>query len=128
MTDIITIDGNTYDVPIVDIDITYEQLDKYAERTSDGNLHRELIGVFAKYEVLFGISNANPASYANLVNKLTEPVEFHTVILPTETGTVTASCYFGPARHKLYQVKGSGRYYKGLSVSIIPRSPTRTPS
>ena len=128
MTDIITIDGNTYDVPIVDIDISYEPLDKFAERTADGVLHREVIGVFAKYQVVFGISNANPAAYASLVAKLTEPVEFHTVILPTETGTVTASCYFGPAKHKLYLVKETGKYFKGLSVSIIPRSPTRTPS
>lgn len=128
MTDLITIDGNTYDVPIVDMKISYESLDKSANRTADGVLHREIIGVFAKYEVVFGVSNANPSAYASLINKLTEPVEFHTVILPTETGTITAQCYFGPVGHSLYKVKGSNKYYKGLSVSIIPKSPTRTPS
>jgi hypothetical protein len=128
MTDLITIDGNTYDVPIVDMQISYEPLDKYAERTADGKLHREIIGVYAKYEVTFGISNANPSAYASLVDVLTEPEEFHTVILPTETGTVTASCYFGPVKHALYKVRGSDKYYRGLRVSIIPREPTRTPS
>lgn len=127
MTDLITIDGNTYDVPIVDMQISYEPLDKYAERTADGKLHREIIGVYAKYEVTFGVSNANPIDYANLVNVLTKPTEFHTVTLPTETGTLTASCYFGPVGHTLYRVRGSNKYYKGLKVSIIPRDPTRTP-
>jgi hypothetical protein len=128
MTDLITIDGNTYDVPIVDMPISYETLDKSAKRTADGVLHREIIGIFAKYEILFGVSNANPTAYAALVDKLTEPVEFHTVILPTETGTLTATCYFGPVKHQLYRVRGSNKYYKGLSVSIIPKSPTRAPA
>jgi hypothetical protein len=127
MTDLITIDGTTYDVPIVDMSISYEALDKYAERTSDGKLHREMIGVYAKYEVTFGISNGNPSDYADLVDVLTEPTEFHTVILPTETGTETASCYFGPVRHVLYRVAGSNKYYRGLKISVIPREPTRTP-
>ena len=128
MTDLITIDGNTYDVPIVNIDISYEPLDKYAERTSDGKLHREVIGVFAKYNVTFGVSNANPTSYASLVSKLTEPVEFHTVVLPAESGTVTGSFYFGTVSHNLYRAKGSNNYFKGLSVPIIPREPTRKPA
>ena len=128
MTTLITIDGSTYDVPIVDMQVSYEPLDKYAERTADGKQHREIIGVYAKYEVTFGISNANPSDYASLVDVLTEPTEFHTVILPTETGTLTDSFYFGPVRHTLYRVQGSNKYYKGLKVSIIPREPTRTPA
>jgi hypothetical protein len=128
MTDLITIDGNTYDVPIVNIDISYETLDKYAERTSNGKLHREIIGVFAKYNVTFGISNANPTDYANLLNKLTEPVEFHAVILPSQTGSVSGNFYFGTVSHTLYQVMGSNIYFKGLTVPIIPREPTRKPA
>lgn len=128
MTTLITIDGSTYDVPIVDMQVSYETLDKYAKRTADGKLHREIIGVYAKYYVIFGISNANPSDYASLVDVLTEPTEFHTVILPTETGTLTDSFYFGPVKHTLYKVRGSSKYYKGLKVPIIPREPTRRPS
>jgi hypothetical protein len=127
MTDLITIDGSTFDVPIVNVDISYETLDKYAERTSNGKLHREVIGVYAKYNVTFGISNANPVSYASLISKLTEPVEFHSVILPSETGTVTGSFYFGTVRHSLYQVRESGKFFKGLTVPVVPREPTRKP-
>jgi len=127
MTDLITIDGSTYDVPIVDLSVSSEPLDKFAKRTVSGKLYREMIGVFDKYEVTFGISNANPTDYAALVSKLREATPYHTVTLPTETGTVTASYYFGPISHTLYRAKGSNKYYKGLKVSIIPREPTRTP-
>ena len=41
----IKIDGISYDVPLVSIKRTAEFLDKYAERTEDGDLKRELIGV-----------------------------------------------------------------------------------
>jgi len=128
MTDLITIDGNTYDVPIVDIKITPESLDKYAERTADGELHRELIGVFDKYSVTFGKNISNPSDYASLYAKLAEAVEYHTVILPTPTGTVTMTAYFASIGHTLYRVRGSSKYYRGLKVNIIPKSPQRTPS
>jgi len=128
MDQIITIDGVAYDVPIVgEIERTFETLDKYAERTVDGKLHRELIGVYVKYKVTFGKSGSNPTAYAQLVDKLTFPTEFHTVILPTESGAVTFVGYFAGVRDAIYRVKGTERYAKGLSVTIIPRDPTRKP-
>ena len=50
----IVIDSTTYDVDIIDLDETLEFLDKYAERTEDGVLHRELIGTFPKQSLRFG--------------------------------------------------------------------------
>ena len=50
----IVIDGTTYDIPILSIKRKAEFLDKYAERTEDGILHRELIGVYFNYELQFG--------------------------------------------------------------------------
>lgn len=128
MTDIITIDGSTYDVPIVSVTRQFEQLDKYAERTANGKLHRELIGIYVKYKVIFGKSNANPADYASLIDKLTYPTEFHSVILPTDSGTVTFTGYFAGVGDEIYKIKGSNRYAKGLGVMIIPRDPVRIPA
>jgi hypothetical protein len=127
MTDLITIDGATYDVPIISIDITPEPLEKYAERTVDGTLHVERIGVFDKYSVVFGRNNANSVDYASLYAVLGSATVFHTVVLPTPTGTVTMTAYFAGVAHTLYKVKGSNKYYKGLKANIIPRDPTRTP-
>jgi len=127
MTDLITIDGSTYDVPIIDVTPTPQALEKYAERTADGILHIERIGVFDKYSVTFGKSHANPTDYNSLYAVLASATVFHTVILPTHSGTVTMTAYFAGISDTLYRVRNSVKYWKGLKVNIIPRSPQRTP-
>ena len=47
----IVIDSIDYDIPIVSLSGQADMLDKYAERTVDGVLHRELIGVYDNYEI-----------------------------------------------------------------------------
>lgn len=125
MSDLITIDGNQYDVDIVEMKRSAESLYKYAERTVDGVLHSELIGVYFNYQLIFA-KNRNPVAYAALWAKLTEPTEFHTVILPDEDGTHTFSAYFSNIKDTFYKVKGTDRYINGLSVNIIAQKPART--
>ena len=50
----IIIDAVTYDIPVTSIKRTADFLDKYAERTEDGKLQRELIGVYFNYQLAFG--------------------------------------------------------------------------
>ena len=125
MSNIITIDGTQYDVPIISMSRSAESLYKYAERTVDGVLHSELIGIYYNYQVVFGKNNANRTAYAALFNKLTEPTEYHTVIIPAATGTHTFVCYFSNIKDKFVRVKGSARYIEGLSVNMIARRPAR---
>jgi hypothetical protein len=125
MSDLITIDGTQYEVPIVSLKRSVESLYKYAERTVDGVLQSELIGVYFNYQVVFGKNNSNPTDYAALFAKLTEPTEYHTVIVPDEDGDHEFVCYFSNIKDTFVRVKGSARYLKGLSVNIIARSPAR---
>lgn len=127
MTDIIIIDNETYDVPIISMKRAADQLYKYAERTADGKLHAEMIGVYYNYEVVFG-KNSNPAAYALLFDKLSEPVVFHTVTLPTESGTRTFSAYFAGVTDVFIYVKETNRVMQGLSVNVIARDPARIPT
>lgn len=126
MSTLITIDGTQYDVPIISMNRSADSLYKYAERTADGVLHSELIGNYFNYQIVFGKNNSNQAAYASLFAKLTEPVEFHTVIVPDEDGTHTFSAYFSNIKDKFVRIKGSNRYIEGLSVNIIARSPARS--
>ena len=126
MSNLITIDGTQYDVPVVEIKRSAETLYKYAERTADGVLHSELIGVYFNYQVVFGKNIGSRAGYAALFNKLTEPVEFHTVIVPASTGTHTFVCYFSNIKDTFVRVKGTSRYITGLSVNMIARAPARS--
>ena len=126
MSNLITIDGTQYDVPIVSMKRSADDLYKYAERTEDGVLHSEKIGVYFNYQIVFGKNISNPASYAALFAKLTEPKEFHIVKVPDETGTHTFEAYFSNIKDDFVRVRGSNRYIEGLSVNIIARSPAKT--
>lgn len=123
----ITIDSITYDVPVVDLKMKGEFLDKYAERTQDGILHRELIGVYFNYEIKFGRTK-NTTVFAALWKKLTEPVEFHTIILPDDDGNFTFDGYFANVSASIRKDDTATRkFWKELTASFIAQSPARTP-
>jgi hypothetical protein len=121
----IQIDGETFEVPIISVDMKGEFLDRYAERGADGVLHREIIGVYFNYSVAFG-STADTAEYARLWNKLTEPVEFHQVTLWDENGAYSLTAYFAGVGHSLRKVKDSGVFWKSLTCNFVAQSPART--
>lgn len=124
MADIVIIDDETFEVPITVMKRKAAVLDKYAERTVDGNLHRELIGVYFNYYCKFGKASS-ASEYARLWNKLTEPVPFHTVTVPDEDGIHTYTAYISNVEDEFLKVKGEQRYMKSLVANFIARSPSR---
>ena len=120
------IDGITYNIPVIAITRTADFLDKYAERTEDGVLHRELIGVYFNYQLQLG-SITDAAEYAALWNKLTEATEFHEVIVPDESGDYTFMAYFAHVGDELRKVKGAQNFWKNLTVHFIAQEPAVTP-
>ena len=125
----ITIDSTSYDVAIKIVNRRAEALDKYAERTQDGELHRELIGWFFNYDIECGMSSNNVSDYAALFLKLTEPTEFHTISMPgAPSGYGSFTCYFASIRDELQRYQRNGvDYFRNLSFSVIAKSPARVP-
>lgn len=117
----IVIDGIEYNIAIVSLEGQADMLDKYAERTNDGVLHRELIGVYDNYEIQFAASYRNSQAYSDLWFKLTEPVPWHTVRFPTILGEREIVGYFANTRHKASKQKGTTTYWKGLVTSFVSR-------
>ncbi|MBK8467727.1 MAG: hypothetical protein IPL32_18085 [Chloracidobacterium sp.] len=123
----ITIDGVSFDIPVVKINRKADFLDKYAERLENGYLARELIGVFLNYTLEFGRTN-NTTEYAALWDKLTEPVEFHTVSVPDGDGTMhTFTAYFSGVADELQKRNDAKTFWKRLTVNFIAKSPARIP-
>jgi hypothetical protein len=120
----ITIDGSSYNVPVTMMKRKAEFLYKYAERTIDGTLHSELIGVYFNYQIQFG--QATMSDYALLWAKLTEPTEFHTIVIPDEDGNHTFEAYFSNVADEFKKVDGSTRYMKDLTVNFIAQEPARS--
>lgn len=121
----IVIDGETFTVPIVSLTRRADFLDKYAERTEDGVLHRELIGVYYNYQIQFG-STTDVAEYAALWQKLTEPVEFHEVTVPDEDGSHTFTAYFSNVGDVMRKYKDAQAFWKSLTVNFIAQEPARS--
>jgi hypothetical protein len=121
----IIIDGVQYDVPVLSITRRADFLDKYAERTEDGMLHRELIGVYFNYQLKFG-QTLDVEEYAALWNKLSEPEEFHSVTVPDESGDFSFTAYFSNVGDELRKTKDAANYWKNLTVNFIAKEPERT--
>ena len=123
----IIIDGTTYAVPVLSLNETCDFLDKYAERTEDGELHRELIGTYHNYQIVFG-ANVSTTILAALWLKLTEATEFHTVTVPDTDGVdYTFTAYFSGVTRSLRKQYAAETFWKTLTAHFISQSPRRTP-
>jgi hypothetical protein len=127
---VIVIDGDTFNVPILQLTDTLNFLDKYAERTVDGNLRRELIGTFPKARLIFASPTTweERAEFGRLTSKLREPVEFHTVTIPAEDGTTfTFIAYVSEVTRELKRWTPAATWWKALSVTFTAQGPKDRP-
>ena len=123
----ITVDGTRYNVGVISLKRKADFLDKYANRTEDGVLHRELIGVYFNYQLQLGWSLPDPNGYNKLRDKLTEPKEFHTVTVPDgSSDNYTFTAYFSNVGDDLFLSRAGKHYWKNLTVNFIAREPART--
>ncbi len=120
----ISIDGVRFDIPLVAIKRTADFLDKYAERTEDGDLKRELIGVYFNYQMSFGTIDDDNL-YEMLWDKLTEPVEFHDFSLPTLKGTYSFRGYISSVSDEVEKVLSNTSKFKGLQCKFTAKKPAR---
>lgn len=125
----IVIDSITYDVNLISVNRKADVLYKFAERTEDGVLNSELLGVYYNYELAFGLSSKNVAAYTSLYLKITEPIESHVVTVPgAPAGYETGKFYFSNVRDELARYNKEGvDYFRKLTFSVIALSPARTP-
>lgn len=123
-SDFLTIDGEIYNIKVkTGVQRNADFLDKYATRTDDGDLKRELIGVYFNYrEIKFEKqTDANYNEYTRLYNKLTEAEEFHEIEIAGEEFTA----YFSGVSDTMYLYKNSRPYYKDLKVNFTAKMPAR---
>lgn len=114
------IDGQdfTNDVNYVSFERSADFLDKYAKRDINGDLNRELIGVFVNYKLKIGLFKS-AERYNYFWNVITAPVPFHQIILPT-TGEFTA--YFAGIKDEGFTFYDGIERFNGLTIDIIRKS------
>ena len=126
MSDILTIDGTAYAVNITDLKQTSEFLDKYANRTEDGNLNRALIGVYFNYELTLG-DIQDQDTMNTLWGVINAAEEFHTVILPHDNTFLTFQAYVTGTSRNLLRRRNGVNNWGGYVISFIAKAPYLTP-
>lgn len=121
----IKIDGMPFNVPVLELTRKADFLDKFAKRTDDGVMQRELIGVYFNYQLRLGIAD-DANEYQRLWDKLTEPIEFHTVTVPGTDGNYTFKAYFSNVGDKLLMKRIERNYWQDLTVNFIAQMPARS--
>lgn len=121
------IDGTTYDIPLVKIDVTFDFLEKYAERVETGEIKLETIGGYQNYTIEIGtIDDAD--TYQALWDHVTDATNrFHKVILPDTKSTFEFYGYFSSIKSSIEKVYSSGALFKGFSWKMTEKNPTKTP-
>lgn len=124
----IKVDGIFFDIPMVSLKRNADFLDKYAERTEDGVLHRELIGVYYNYTLTVGSSTSfGDTDYDAFYDKMTEPVEFHEISIPTQNGYYTFRGYISSVSDEYEKILDGKAVFKGFTCKFTAQRPARTP-
>lgn len=124
----IKIDGTTYHVPLTAVKREIDFLYNHADRTEDGVLHKEEIGVFINYDVVCYNAEENDEYHA-LVDKILEIPNTHQVTLYHGDKEYTQEAYFSGVSDELERVKttadGMQVRYNNLKFKVIAIRPAR---
>lgn len=124
---LLVIDGNKFDVMLIKIGRKASILDKYARRTADGDLRREVIGTYYNYSLTFAY-NDEPLRYKILWDKLTEPTEFHDIVIVDTVETMPFKGYIAEVSDEIIYASptdGYKRKFNSLSCELIAKLPNR---
>lgn len=124
VSDFLIIDGIRYDIHVKSgVKRKADFLYKYANRVQSGDLESELIGVYFNYESISfePQTDKNYNEYNSLYNKLTEPIEKHTITI----ANFTFNAYFNDISDEIYKYKNNRAYFKNLTVNFTSISPAR---
>ncbi len=121
------IDGTHFDVPFVSIKRNFDVLDKYAERDEeDGDLKREVLGVYCNYTLSFGVVEDDDL-YESLIDKLTEPIDFHEFSIPSTKSTFAFKGYISQVSDEMMMIQDETVKFQNLTCKFTMKKPFRTP-
>lgn len=121
------IDGITYNIPLISIRRNLDFLEKYAERSEDGDIKIETIGLYKNYTISIGLIE-DAELYDQLIEHITDcENRFHHVTLPDASKQFDFYGYFSSIKDEVEKVLETGAQYKGLSWKMTSKKPYKTP-
>ena len=121
------IDGKHYNIPIVSIKRNLDFLEKYANRTEDGDIKIETIGLYRNYTINIGVID-DASTYDSLIEHITDcDNRFHTVVLPDATKQFSFYGYFSSISDEVEKILDTKAQFKGLTWKMTSKKPSKTP-
>lgn len=121
------IDGVSYNIPFVTIKRSMDFLEKYAERTEDGDVKIETIGLYKNYDITIGTID-DAGLYDKLIEHITDcENRFHKVILPDASKNFEFYGYFSSIKDEIEKILRDETKFKGLTWKMTSKKPTKTP-
>lgn len=96
-------------------------------RLTTGEMVRDIVGTYYNYTIQFETKYLNTQEYDNLYNKLSAPVEYHTITVPYGQSMLTFKAYVTSGSDTLNYVHNGHKKWSGLSINFIATAPERTP-
>ena len=98
----------------------------HAERTEDGDIKIETIGLYKNYEISIGTIE-DASLYDSLIEHISDcSNRFHHVSLPDASKQFDFYGYFSSIKDEVEKVLGTGAQYKGLSWKMTSKKPYKT--
>ena len=121
----IKIDNETFDVGLVKITRKSSISKESLGTTLDGRKHYNINGTYYDYDVTFNTRAMNVVDYDRLYELITEPVEYHTVILPYGQSTITFIAHTKASTDSIIFNYTGKRKWGGFTVTFESLEPQR---
>lgn len=100
--------------------------DKFLERTMDGTMQRELVGVYFSYQITCGYQG-NTAEYYAFWDDIHKSIDFRIVRVPHNAGYLEFQAYFSDTNDHIILRKEDLNIYADFTITFLSRSPNTTP-
>lgn len=131
MQDLISVDGNYFNVSITEVKRTHNITDgDNAGRTAApaADMIRDIIGTFMTYAISIEPKHNDYASYDSFIDYIVQPIDFVLLKVPYAQGWLTFNAYITKVEDSLKSNINGVRRWGGCSITFTAKSPQWRPS
>lgn len=92
----------------------------------DKSYFNDVIGTWMTYDVKIVVPFGMETEYAQIYERLTDPVDGHLFVLPYNNSTIQITGRVTQVRDRYYPRAGGSNYWAGTEFSVVANHPTKT--
>ena len=121
-----SIDGTPWDVPCQIEREAQMQASEISGMLLDRTYFNDVLGTYMNYQVSIAVPFNKISLFYAIYEKLTDPVEAHTFVLPYNGSTITITARVESVSDSWVRMPGDENYWKSISFSVTAIHPSRS--